>query len=202
MLELDPAQLKQAAVVDHFCSYDEKGRPLRNWDEKSRRITNGPPCGRTVFLARVLDGIRFIGDGEEGWETEGFKLQVGSHGRLREFSLVWPELERHQKQPPASPQQMLDFIRAGKAFVLPGPDEPAFLQRLHLLSTTTKLSITNVTLYYCEGRFGEVGRREPSQWVTPFALLGASAEINGTNAPLQMACPILQSDVVPAPQVK
>lgn len=194
-LGLDQKQLKQVEPLDHFCSYNESGQPLSNWDGNAKRITIGPPCGRTVFLARVIDGIRFIGDGEDGWPTEGFTLQIGSHDRLRSFSLVWPELARDQKQSPATSQQMMDCIRTGKMVVLPENDETAYLQRVRSLSSSTKLTVTNARLYYFEGRYGEEADQEPSQWVTPFAILSATAKINGTNANLQFLCPVIATEI-------
>jgi hypothetical protein len=183
-LGLDPKQLKMKNRTSHVCGFDESGR------ENTRHQI----CGRGVSLSRQIDGILFMGTGDDGW-NEGFWIEFGSHDKIRAFSLNWPTLERAERRQIATPGQIIACIRAHKIFVLPNADEETYSERIKALSKANKLTITKITPFYGEGIYGETPKDdEPPKWVVPVAELEAVADFGNTNAVLRMLSPILSSD--------
>jgi hypothetical protein len=186
-LNIDSAQLMQKAPRSHICSSDENGRDN----------TNNQVCGRGVFLSRLIDGIAFMGNGNDGWETEGFWIGFGSYGKIRAFTLVWPNLERYEIHQTASPAQIINCIRAFKTPMPPIDDEPNYFARVKNLANAKKFTITKITPYYGEGVFGEAPtNNEPPKFVTPFAELEAVADFGNSNVTVRLLSPILSSEVI------
>jgi hypothetical protein len=144
-----------------------------------------------VFLPRQIDGIQVYD------ESEGFSFQqFGSHGKIRCFSLVVPNLEREQKSPTASAQQIIACIRAFKTPSLPNGEEFDYFERIKNLAKATKLTITKITPYYGEGVYGETPtNNEPSRFVTPIAELEAVADFGNSNTTVRLLSPIISSEV-------
>jgi hypothetical protein len=158
-------------------------------------LTNGI-CARGIFLARQLDGVAFFSADNSGDGAEGFSVEFGSRGQIRSFSLVWPNLERDKDSPTASPQQIINCIRAQKTIVLPNPDEEAYFQRIKVLANAKTFTITKITPYYSEGIFGEVQTNAaPPEFVTPLAELEAVADFGNSNATVRLLSPIISSEV-------
>jgi len=181
-LGIDPVQIAFKDITSHF-----------NQDENGNDITN-QICGRGVYLSRQLDGVLFWGNGENG-DEEGFWIEFGSHGQIRAFSLVWPDLKRDEFQPTASPQQIINCIRAQKTIVLPNAGEETYFQRIKVLANAKTFTITKITPYYREAIFGEVPTNEvPPEFVTPLAELEAVADFGNSNATVKLLSPILSSE--------
>ena len=179
-------QLSQKKPVDHFCSYDEKGMEM----------TNHLPCGRSVFLARKIDGTDFIGNGDDGFDTQGFYFLLGSRGQIRSFNLVWPDLTRISNCVTTTAQQITDCIRAHVVCVLPEPDEDTFLERVKLLGTAQRFIIKSITPYYADYGFIEwPTNNERATLVAPVAVLQCVADFGNSNLTARLYAPILTSDV-------
>jgi len=75
-------------------------------------------------------------------------------------------------------------------------DDPDYFARIKSLAHARKLTITGITAYYNEGRYGEEPRQnEQSSHIAPVAELNALADF-GTNAiPLMLYSPLLSIDV-------
>jgi hypothetical protein len=144
-----------------------------------------------VFLPRQIDGIQVCD------ESEGFSFQqFGSHGKIRCFLLALPNLEREQKSPTASPQQIIACIRAYKIIVIPNGDEEKYFERVKALANVKKFTITKITPFYGEGVYGETPtNNEPSKYVSPIAELEAVADFGNSNATVRLFSPILLSEV-------
>ncbi len=142
-----------------------------------------------VFLPRQIDGI------QPHYASQGFQFQqFGSDGKIREFCLLWPNLEREQNSPTANPQQIIACIRAFKTPLVPD-DKPDYFARVKHLAEAKKLTITKITPYYGEGVYGETpANNEPSKIVTPIAELDAVANFGNSNATVRLLSPILSSD--------
>jgi len=181
-LGVDHAQIQFKEMTSRF-----------NQDENYNDLTN-QLCGRGVFLSRKLDGILFWGNGEDR-DNEGFWIEFGSHGQIRAFSLVWPDLKRDELQPAASPQQIINCIRSQKTIVLPNASEETYFQRIKALANAKTFTITKITPYYSEGIFGVVPTNDvPPEFVTPLAELEAVADFGNSNATVQILSPILSSE--------
>ena len=140
---------------------------------------------------RQIDGIQFYDD------SEGFSFQqFGSHGKIRCFSLAFPNLQREQNNPTAGPQQIIACIRAHKIIVVPNAGEETYFQRVKTLANAKKVTITRITPYYGEGVYGETPtNNEPSKIVSPIAELEAVADFGNSNATVRLLSPILSSEV-------
>jgi hypothetical protein len=182
-LGLDPKQLVQKPLTSQSCDFDENGR------EATNHI-----CGRGVYLSRLLDGIAFWGNGDDN-PNEGFWIEFGSQGMIRCFSVTWPNLERYESQPTASPQQIISCIRAHKVIVIPDGEERYF-ERVKALANAKIFTITGITPYYGEGVFGELPTSdEPPKFFPPIAELAAVADFGNSNLTVRLIAPILSSDV-------
>jgi len=165
-----------------------------NMDKDGNRLTS-QICGRGVFLSRELDGLLFWGTGDDG-PNEGFWMEFGSQGKIRGFSLNWPQLERFQQQPTATPQEIIACVRAHKVILLPGPDEEHYFERLHMLEGAKSFAITKITPYYGEGILGEVTTNDtPSVFISPVAELEAVADWGTSHTKCRLYAPILSADV-------
>lgn len=144
-----------------------------------------------VFLARQVDGVRFF-DG-----TEGLQIQFGKDGKLRDFGLMWPRLEREQSYTTASASEIIRCIRAREAPLKPGDDEgQGFFARVKGLAGASKLTITSIQPYYSDGAFGEkVPENEESRFVSPVAELEAVAELGTNRVAVEFYAPLLKRDV-------
>jgi hypothetical protein len=181
---IEPRQLRFKNMTSHFCRRDENSAGETNF-----------LCGRGAFLSRQLDGVVFLGSGDNGC-SEGFWLELGSHGKVRAFSLNWPHLVRYNNHETASLVELTECIRARKVIVLPNLDETRYSERVKGLANTTKLTITKTTPFYGEGVFGETpGNGAPSEFVTPFAELEAVADLGSSNANVRILSPVLSSEV-------
>jgi hypothetical protein len=165
-----------------------------NQDENYNNLTN-QLCGRGVFLSRKLDGILFWSSGTEDEDVGGFWIEFGSHGQVRAFSLVWPDLERSELQQIASPQQIIACIRTQKIIVIPNANEETYFQRIKKLATAKKFIITKITPYYIEGRLGETPTNDsPPEIIEPIAELEAVADFGSSNAFVRLLSPIVSSE--------
>jgi hypothetical protein len=142
-----------------------------------------------VSLCRKIDGIAFQD------ETEGFSVQYGARGEVLSFSLTWPQLERHGQERVVSPDEIVRCIREFKTPLLRKNNERGHFARLKALSTLKSLTITKITPYYSEGRYGEWQSAAEPKFVAPLAVLDGIADWGGTNAVIQLFSPLLSSDV-------
>ena len=184
-LGVDSKEIMFKNFTSHFCGSDEKGRDVTNQF-----------CGRGVFLSRQLDGILFMGSGNDGW-NEGFWIELGSYGQIRSFSLNWPDLKRYEIHQTATPKQIINCIRARKIIVLPNGDEEKYFEKIKSLANAKKFTVTKITPYYGEGIFGETPTNDvPSEFVTPFSELEVVADFGNSNTTVRIFSPILSSEVI------
>ena len=144
-----------------------------------------------ILFPRQIDGIQFFD------ESEGFSFQqFGKEGKIRNFGLVLPNLQREQNRPAATPQQIIACIRAFKTPSPPNGDEPDYFGRIKNLAKAKKFTITKITPYYGEGIYGEAPTNgELPKIVMPIAKLDAVADFGNSNATVQLLSPILSSEV-------
>jgi len=184
-LGLDPKQMVQESFFTHSFNTDKAGNETTNF-----------VCGRGVFLSRQLDGVTFFSDEKTCDDVEGFSIEFGGYGQIRAFNFRWSNLRRHENQPTASHEQIIQCVKSHKAIVLPNSDEQDYFARLRTLATAKKLTITKITPYYGEGVFGEVPTNNvPCKFVTPLAELEAVADYGTSNSTLRLVSPLLSSEV-------
>lgn len=140
-------------------------------------------CVRGTFLTRVVDGCEV--------NDIGFGLDLGNHGQIRAFYLLWPNLENSASSPSATPEQIIAWLKEGKA--LPTVEELQDPATLKKLAEVSKLTITKVTLGYGEGRYGELPSGNAPQPISPFVTLECIGEVGGENIKCKFYCPILSA---------
>jgi hypothetical protein len=153
--------------------------------------TNAATAGMYgVFLPRQIDGVRFF-DG-----TEGLQIQFGKDGKVRQFALLWPKLEREEIGTTANPSEIIRCIRARKTLVRPLDDERDYIGRVKSVARAKRLTITQIMAFYGEGMFGEdLLENEPAKHVSPIAELDAVADFGTNTVPVRLYAPILATDV-------
>jgi len=185
-LWLEPTNLIPKSFFTHSSNVDKAGK----------ETTTNFICGRGIFLSRQLDGVAFFSPDDTGSDAEGFSIEFGSHGEIRQFSFRWSALEHFESQPTASLQEISQCIKAHKAIVLPNADEEDYFSRLTALANAKKITITKITPVYGEGVFGNVPTNDvPCKFATPFAELEATADFGTSNAAFRLVSPILSSEV-------
>ncbi len=149
----------------------------RSYFDRGRgKYVDDETISRGVFFNRRIDGINVAGIGIGG----GCEIVYGNHAKLAEFKLVWRNLQPYEFRPVASPEEIMQNIREGKAVMThKNLVNPALIQRL---------TITDCSLLYT-GAAGNV----PQDFACPFVQLEAVAKIAGTNASVQLYCPILST---------
>ncbi|HEY3761975.1 MAG TPA: hypothetical protein VGN23_09530 [Verrucomicrobiae bacterium] len=183
-LGVDP---KQVALNEMTSSF--------NQDENDNDLTN-QLCGRGVFLSRKLDGISFWSNGTDNGLFDGFWIEFGSHGQIRAFSLIWPELERFQKEATAPPDEIIQIIRKRRILVYPDKNETGLFERIKNLSKAKTFTITKITPYYIEGVLGETPTNdEPPRLIAPLAEIQAVADFGTSHSSVTLLAPITSVDV-------
>ncbi len=156
----------------------------------------GGVVGRGVFLSRQLDGITFFSPDDEGGGAEGFFLELGSKGKIQAFSLHYSNIKPYRNVSVASPDQIIQCIRAKKIIVLPDPNDEWYFKKIEKLATARKFAIIRITAYYVDDIFGETPTYDaPSQLISPVAELDAVADFGNSNMPVHIYSPITSSDV-------
>jgi hypothetical protein len=164
----EPLTFKQPTTRGHF-------------DREQRKLVKETDS-RGVMFVRQIDGVNFAGNGYEG----GFYVRFASYAEVAELKLVWRNLQPYKKYQVASPDQIMQWIKEGKAVVVTMPDVHKVNPR-----EVKKLTITEISLLYA----GEPG--ETLQDLTyPFASLSAIVDTGRTNIGIMLYCPILSDKLV------
>ena len=142
---------------------------------------------RSTFLTRKI--------GDFGLRDYGFDIEFGAHKQLRRFTVLWPTLKLAETAPTATPQQIIECIRARKTpLALLEPEGRLDRATLTALGKTRTLTITNLIPTYAEGRFGKAPSNGPDEIFTPIAELEAIAQLEHTNLQIRLYAPILVQD--------
>jgi hypothetical protein len=183
-LGVDPAQIRFKEMTSSF-----------NQDENDNDLTN-QVCGRGVFLSRDLDGLLFWNDVTQDGNFDGFWMEFGSQGKIRAFSLVWPDLGRTRKVVTASPNEIIQSIRKRKILVFPEKNETNLFGRIKNLANAKTFTIVKITPLYIEGVWGETPTNdEPPQLVSPIAEIEAVADFGDSSQVARILTPVTVPDV-------
>jgi hypothetical protein len=182
-LGIDPSQVSLKDVIFHF-----------NSDENGNQFTN-QIAGRGVYLSRQFDGITFIGNGNDGYMVQGFYIEFGTYGEVRNFNLVWPDVERQTNSQIADSSQIIRCIEAHKVIVFPDDNETNYLERVKNIGAAKKFTIKKIKLYYGEGEIGNMPENDEPIIFAPFAELECVADFGDSNSTVRLFSPILSTDV-------
>jgi hypothetical protein len=127
---------------------------------------------RGATLDRRVDGIPMPG--------EGLLVNFGNYAEVKSFNFSWRNLQPYEAHRVATPQQIGQWIKQGRAFWLAsGSEREDFSQ-------ARKLTTTKITLFYRGNN-----EMEPQRLVYPYARLEVTADLGKTNATLYLQCPII-----------
>jgi len=150
-----------------------------------RIITN--VAFRCASFGRLIDGVEC--DSIVGSCT----LYFGEHSQIRGIRLFWRNVERDKLYSAATPDQIVRWIREGKA-VLPQEFYVGMGNTMPIdWSSVKKVTIKKATAYYWGEFF--LGEREhrpilPSP-VVPCAALQATVDTGATNIDVRIICPVI-----------
>jgi hypothetical protein len=156
-----------------------KDQRTRGYFDKAKKKFVEEADYRGIFFVRRVDGVNFAGIGVAG----GFYVGFGNSGKIAKLELVWRNLQPYQRYETASPEQIMAWVKEGKA-VMPYPLVNPDLNP----SEISKLTIKEFSPLY-KGALAD----EPQEFTFPFAQLNCIASVGKTNVNLQLYCPILST---------
>jgi hypothetical protein len=140
-----------------------------------------------TFLTRKIGGLEM--------RDYGLDVEFGAHKQVRRFTVLWPTLKLAQTVPTATPQQIMQSIRARKTpLAMLEPEGTIDRATLAVLEKTRTLVVTKVKPTYAEGRYGKGPSNGPDQVFTPYAEVEATAQVDDTNLHIRLMAPILAQD--------
>ena len=156
LLDLDRSQVSQIGVNTPL--------HLKFRHDPYRVITN--VNSRSVGFGRRLDGIAFYN------KAEGCKIEFAHHAVVRDINLSWRNLRRDRLRAVAKPEELIQWMREGKAFwQWWSPEAQAYNS-----SVFKRVTVKRVTPYYYEE-----DREKPQEVVYPFAYLETAVDMTITN---------------------
>lgn len=182
-LQVDPRQAVLKDIVTHF-----------NRNTNDVALTN-QISGRGAFFSRQLGSMPFLGNGNDGFVTEGFYIEFGSYGTIRSFSLIWPELEAYRTEKTITPQQIIACLRTHKLSVAPeGDGDTNFFGRIKMLAAAKSLTIKKIIPYYTDSWYEEkISEQEYPKFAAPIAQLEAVADLGTSNVIIHIFSPLTSS---------
>jgi hypothetical protein len=185
-LGLSHSELARKPGETNFLTFEDVRERTRF--DKVRKESVTETSGRGIYFVRQIDGIPIAGIGAGG----GFHVKFGNKGAIAELDLSWRNLKQDQHREVVSPKELCEFIKAGHAVLthrdIAGPDGT---DSLKARTAAKKLTITKVDFLYTSQRASD-----PQDFTCPFAKVEARTEIDGTNAPVQLYCPVLSDRLV------
>lgn len=133
---------------------------------------------RGVRFRRAVDSFPVIANGIGG----DCEFRYGDHGKLVKISMSWRTLKEHKDAATASPDKIMNWIRAGRAVqnMIPMDAEPINWK------TVKSLTVNNAKLCY----YGGIPS-EPSDWLIPFVALWTTVDRGHGTINVEIDCPIL-----------
>jgi hypothetical protein len=142
---------------------------------------------RSTFLTRKLGAIEL--------RDYGLDVEFGAHKQVRRFMVLWPTLKLAQTVPTATPQQIMQSIRARKTpLAMLEPEGYIDRATLTALEKTRTLTVMKVTPIYTLGSYGKELSNGPDQVFTPYAEVEATAQLDRTNLHIRLLSPLLAQD--------
>jgi len=133
---------------------------------------------RAVSFRRNVDGADWVGNNTGG----DCRVEFGENGRPTAIALSWRNLEPYKMYPTATSDQIVDWVRKGRAVqnMIPMDAESIDWKSVKSL-TVTKAEVC----YYAGGPF------EPSNWLVPFVALWTTVNRGHETIDVEIDCPII-----------
>jgi hypothetical protein len=123
------------------------------------------------------------------WDEQNFQVQFGANEKIQALDLSWAGFEISKKSPLASPQQIIDWIKEGRARVF---EIESTGQRSIRTSDIREISIRRAELRYAATTRREgTGEKTLAAVVQPYGLLDVHARLaSGDPADFILICPV------------
>ncbi len=138
-------------------------------------MINNVVTSRGIMLCRQIDGIEL---------SDSFLIEFGNDSAVATLKMNWRSLKPYQRYKTARPNEITDWIKAGRAVVFPdvNGDDSVPVQ-------AKKFTITKATPVYLS--------RNAQGFVFPSVDLEVVADIGSTNATtFYLNCPILSTNTI------
>jgi hypothetical protein len=170
-LDINPLELARKPGTDEFHLAHILGEQ-GSFDKEARKVVKRT-VKQGIILARAVDGIAFNGRGSCG----GVTVCYGNNHMITSLEVVWPRLEAERSVGVVNKDQLLQWIKEGKAVI----DEGVEANQIR------KLTITQIVPCY-------LGKHplEDQKIVYPYAEMAAKADLGGSNAVVRLSCPIFE----------
>jgi hypothetical protein len=151
----------------------------RGYGDKATGKLIHEDVARSVSLARQLDTFEIVGGGQQG-----VRVTFGNHARISSLELNWSRVKLVGSYPFASPKQIVEWIRQGRARVASLETTGA---RWIDVKDIKQLAVLEISPRYFAGH-----RDEPLDTWYPYALLKAEAELSRDDKEIVwLSCPII-----------
>ena len=154
-------------------------RSSRGYFDKSRGKYVNEACTRSVSFTRRVDGLKVVGGGRQGVE-----ITFGNHERVQQINVTWPGLQALATLPFAGTDQILTWIREGRARVQ--SLETTGARRLKM-TEIKRVIVREISPHYFAGD-GEA----PVSHLLPYAVIKADAEMGPDDVEtIWLFCPVV-----------
>jgi hypothetical protein len=143
---------------------------------------------RMVYVRRALDGVRWAGDGGNA------RIDFGERAVIDSLWLYWRNVARDKSYASATPENIGQWIREGKAIQRHQADGFGFPEAPIDWSTAKSLTITNACPCYWADSFGRQreGKLVLPSAVYPYAEISGMVEsASGNNVHVEIMCPVI-----------
>lgn len=183
--ELGLSILKQLEIpADQLIA--KEGQQLKAWFypgtrgyfDKAKKEFVEEPNVMGIDFRRKVDGIYCFG--------QNIHIQFENREKITQLEVNWTELQPVKTWPIASSEQMISWIKEGRARVqsLEGPTGARWIK----VADIKKVTIREVSLYYDAG-----DREGATHFFYPYATLKAEAELGpGDKETFWLFCPVIQ----------
>jgi hypothetical protein len=171
----------------------ENGQPKIGWyasDHTEYVTDNGIVTNveyRTVWVARALDGVDYPGP-----DTD-CRISFGEQGRVVKIWMHWHSVEREQQYTTATPENIAQWIREGRAIQRPIIKFPGSPATVVDWSTVKSLTITKARANYFGDSIDRQMAHKPlsSSRVCPDAWLSGVVDTGKEKLNIEIICPII-----------
>ena len=142
---------------------------------------------RHVEFPRALDGVECKGDGGD------CVIEFGEHSQINKLQLAWRSVERDKSYAAATPDQIIKWIREGKALqkrMLTGHGAETIIDWPSVKSLTVR---TAKAYYWGIFFYQRAHAHRPffPSWVRPYAEISGTVDTGATNAYVELVCPVI-----------
>jgi hypothetical protein len=144
---------------------------FESYDKPGGRLMAKGVSSRSVCLFRQLNGIPVL--------DSSLSVDFGNDAKLITLELSWPPYQRLQQYNTATRDEILKFLKSGRAFFPVWPQQPN-------VSSAKTFTVKSIQYLYKRG-----SGTDPQELLRPYASLGMEAEIDGKPVKFGLNCPII-----------